>query len=47
MNTPILAALFAGLASAMGLMVIINAFSAVSARYKEKYLQETAVVMEL
>ena len=46
MNTPLLAALFAGLASAMGLMVVINAFSAVSARYKEKYLQETAVVID-
>jgi tight adherence protein B len=30
----------------MGLIVIINAVSAVSGRYKEKYLQETAVVMD-
>ena len=46
MNYPLLAALFAGLAASMGLIVIINAVSAVSGRYKEKYLQETAVVMD-
>ena len=46
MNYPLLAALFAGLAASMGLIVIINAVSAVSSRYKERYLQETAVVMD-
>jgi len=46
MDYPLLAALFAGLAASMGLIVIINAVSAVSGRYKEKYLQETAVVMD-
>ena len=35
-----------GLASSLGLIVIINAVSGVSARYKERYLQETAVVVD-
>lgn len=46
MDYPLLAALFAGLAASMGLLVIINAVAAVSSRYKERYLQETAVVMD-
>jgi tight adherence protein B len=46
MNYTLLAALFVGLASSLGLIVIINAVSGVSARYKERYLQETAVVMD-
>ena len=46
MNYALLAALFTGIATALGLTVVINAVSALTVRYKEKYLQETAVVMD-
>ena len=46
MNYTLLAALCAGLATSLGLIVVINVVTAFSVRYKEKYLQETAVVMD-
>ena len=46
MDYTLLAALFAGLATSLGLTVVINVTTALSAKYKEKYLQETAVVMD-
>lgn len=46
MNYTLLAALFAGLAAGMGLFVIVRVCSQLSSRYREKYLQETAVVMD-
>lgn len=46
MDYTLLAALSAGLATSLGLVVIIGVGSALSAKYKEKYLQETAVVMD-
>ena len=46
MNYTLLAALFAGLATSMGLIVIINVVGSVSAKYKERYLNETAVVID-
>ena len=46
MNLTLLAALFAGLATTLGLIVIADGFSVISARYKERYLQETAVYID-
>ena len=46
MNYTLLAALFAGLAAGMGLFVIVRVCSQLSSRYREKYLQETSVVMD-
>ncbi len=46
MDYTLLAALAAGLATSLGLIVIIEVGSSLSAKYKEKYLQETAVVMD-
>ena len=46
MDYTLLAALAAGLATSLGLVVIIGVVSALSAKYKERYLQETAVVMD-
>ncbi len=46
MDYTLLAALAAGLATSLGLVVIIGVGSALSAKYKERYLQETAVVMD-
>ena len=46
MDYTLLAALAAGLATSLGLVVIIEVASSLSAKYKERYLQETAVVMD-
>lgn len=46
MDYTLLAALAAGLATSLGLVLIIGVGSALSAKYKERYLQETAVVMD-
>jgi len=46
MDYTLLAALAAGLATSLGLVVIIGVGSSLSAKYKERYLQETAVVMD-
>ncbi len=46
MNFTILAALCAGIAVAMATLVIVDFFVLLSTRYREKYLQETAVEMD-
>ena len=46
MNLTLLAALFAGLATTLGLIVIAGGVGVISTRYKERYLQETAVYMD-
>jgi len=46
MDYTLLAALFTGLAATLGLIVIVDVISMIGSRYKERYLQETAVAVD-
>ncbi|MBO4648897.1 MAG: type II secretion system F family protein [Lentisphaeria bacterium] len=46
MDYTLLAALFTGLAVTLGLIVILDVISMIGNRYKERYLQETAVAVD-
>ena len=46
MNYTLLASLCAGIGTSLGLIVVIRVCTAATSRYKEKYLKETAVVMD-
>ena len=46
MDYTLLAALFMGLAAALGLIVIVDVIAMIGNRYKERYLQETAVAVD-
>ena len=46
MDYTLLAALFTGLAATLGMIVIVDFISMIGNRYKERYLQETAVAVD-